>query len=417
MGKMGKSYRPRFNPYGLSVGDYVRAAQAGWEAGKTIKKKFNDYMTGSIPKEGDPGFISPMRRPENYAPTNHTLNIRSTAENPSTVEFVARRKRKRYQSKKTRYRKRKWKSFRRKVRKALKKRLTKHVYVLPLTGSLTTTIPAAGTVYEGTAYDPELRQITFPTSNAAVTSSTYAAMMVGAGNVITTTRGVALLEPLFDNTGWVENGAIATNAYGRKIGFSYREYAYITWDIAGVGLAVFNADNPLVVDIFECVATRDIADSNYDWPTDHAFIYGYGANNEYFDPTGAGISSIRMSTKTVTPWDFPGYKKYWKVIKKTRYNLTSSTGHDDDGAETDRTPTMHYLLQTKGYYTDRKYSQLNCVKGVTKAIFFVINPLHSYDWLATDCTLNLKCCKKFHIQAPANLTSGNTYAATSTTAI
>lgn len=312
--------------------------------------------------------------------------------------------------------KRKWLKFKRTIKKALKQKYLRHSYILNFTSTPTFNFVGEGAAaFDGaTPYNSSLHQQTFPDSRTLISASTINGLYVGQGK--STTRGIGLIEGLFDNTGLVDNATAANGQWGRKINFYFKETLELTWQIQSNQLSTFTADNPLIVDIYECVATRNCDDSAFDHPLDVTTSFRTGGAQEYYDSNVAGIDNLKMTTCGATPWDFPNFDKYWKVVKTERYTITATTSVDENVPGEDAiSQSYHYVLKTKGYYTDRLFSENLNIKGVTKTIFFVLSPKALMNNVLDPGIITLKYSgfKKFNIRALPHLTASQAYCATS----
>lgn len=241
---------------------------------------------------------------------------------------------------------------------------------------------------------------------------------VGFGRNVTATRGPAVVEAMLDDTGFLDGTTATLPAMGRKAVFKYTETLELFWELRGTGINRFTVDNPLVVDIYECVSNRNEFGS-YNHPANALANFAGNVDatlKEYILPTaGATLSAALPNTKGITPFDYPNLTKYWKIVNVQRYTIAATHDKDDVDTGTDELETkhFHYVLKTKDTYREREYGQLACKKGVTKTLFFVIGSKVniSTNWPTAAETFNIHFSgfKKFNVTSPAFQSGGQNF--------
>jgi len=127
--------------------------------------------------------------------------------------------------------------------------------------------------------------------------------------------------------------------------------------------------NDLIFDLYEFVAAQDIKDVDFKTPCNAWAAYASGgvqAMNSS-STTGAGTNLLDYY-KGLTPLDFAGVGKWWKMVKKERciipYNSTEGTD-----------PYQVFQMHGKRYVHDpEKWRNLYAKKGITKFWVMVISP-------------------------------------------
>lgn len=141
------------------------------------------------------------------------------------------------------------------------------------------------------------------------------------------------------------------------------------------------APTTLIIDLYQFVAVQDITDPALGNPV-AAMVY-LGNNYE-----ANGGSAISVNRQGVTPWDFPGLAKYWKVVKKQRVMIPKSPSD-----------ALYSLRQfdmgnRKGWYNQAKFQGKQAVKGRTMYWALCVNPIPNDEY---GTTTNLPLFK-FNIQ-------------------
>lgn len=113
---------------------------------------------------------------------------------------------------------------------------------------------------------------------------------------------------------------------------------------------------PVVIDIYECYAARDINLLAYNTPTAAwATLLAELVNN----PTDVGTQSATQIINGQTPYDCPNFGKYWGIRKKTRILLPPLN-------------TSEYMLWG-GKFTlnGSKFNDYVAVKGISKGLLII----------------------------------------------
>lgn len=130
------------------------------------------------------------------------------------------------------------------------------------------------------------------------------------------------------------------------------------------------APQTLTIDLYQFVAVQDITDANLGNPV--AAMTYLGLNYE----TNGG-SAISLNRQGITPWDFPGLAKYWKVVRKQRFILPKTP---NDPLNSMRQFDMG---NRKGWYNQAKFQGKQAVKGKTMYWALCINPIPNEEFGAT----------------------------------
>lgn len=136
--------------------------------------------------------------------------------------------------------------------------------------------------------------------------------------------------------------------------------------------------NDLIFDLYEFVAAQDIKDVNFKTPCNAWAAYASGgvqAMNS--SSTTGGSTNILDYYKGLTPLDFAGVGKWWKMLSKKRciipYNSTEGTD-----------PYQVFSMSGKKYVHDpEKWRNLYAKKGITKFWVMVISPDQSDNTFTT----------------------------------
>lgn len=115
----------------------------------------------------------------------------------------------------------------------------------------------------------------------------------------------------------------------------------------------------LFVDIYECVAAQDIIDSQFA-TAKQAWEQCLTANGESDQTTTR--AKLTYNFTGCTPYQAPGFAKYWKILKKTRVLCAASS-------------KTNYTYYTKGrFINNAKVVGQYATKGLTKDLIIVANP-------------------------------------------
>lgn len=115
----------------------------------------------------------------------------------------------------------------------------------------------------------------------------------------------------------------------------------------------------MFVDIYECVASQNIIDSAFG--TARGAWEKCLADNGEVDQTGVR-SKLTVNFTGATPYQAPGFAKYWKIIKKTRVLCAASS-------------KTNYTYYTKPrYINNASVVGHYATKGLTKDLIIIANP-------------------------------------------
>lgn len=117
---------------------------------------------------------------------------------------------------------------------------------------------------------------------------------------------------------------------------------------------------PIVIDLYECVAAKDIANTEILYNT--PYKAWTQCLLDAYTPTDAAPTVPRRPLVTdsgQTPYDCPQFGSYWKILKKTRILLPSLN-------------TTEYLMLANKFTLDGdKFNSNYAIKGITKGILIV----------------------------------------------
>jgi hypothetical protein len=182
-------------------------------------------------------------------------------------------------------------------------------------------------------------------------------LMVGYGAITDpATTDVSHITAILESYGHVENGVVATppnlNLY--KFYFKCR----VELDIWCQNTEITD-NNPLYVDIYECVANRNITDAAYASPG-AAWTQCHANNSDH--ATVTVDTTDYPNSRGSIPSAAPGFSKYWKVCQVTRIRIATKAPY-------------HYKYYTQGLWDPMKYAQTYAVKGITKGLVLVGSPV------------------------------------------
>ena len=130
------------------------------------------------------------------------------------------------------------------------------------------------------------------------------------------------------------------------------------WHLATMEISLTNNSvgaTPMLYDVYECVAAKDISDPLYGYPR-AAWAYQLQIN---LNVASSGFVQPLTTYNGQTPYDCPGFGKYWKVVKKTRVYLGPAT-----------TTELKVYSKIKRLRYD-KTSGLYAIKGRTRGVIIV----------------------------------------------
>jgi len=296
-----------------------------------------------------PALRAPLGGNTSFSAQQQNDDTRINLNNDHNTVALFNRKRKRPKTLKAKKGQQKKRAFKKKVRKAITSFQKWQNYHITFTNVLTPTVQSI----------TQASQMLFPTYTAG--QFTYG---IGYGALYTTTKDHAYIATQLAGIGHVEDGvAINDSAYNlANISYYIKGHANLT--IEGyTSTAAISAAQPLWFDVYELVAARNIGDNQI----------------AYVNPMKAWVNCLtECSTPTesvgvpqqATPFDrgqipsnCPGFSKYWKILKVTRFFTESE--HKQ----------FQYDLTTSGMISHRTSLQNYCLKGITKTIMIVAQPI------------------------------------------
>lgn len=155
--------------------------------------------------------------------------------------------------------------------------------------------------------------------------------------------------------------------------------------------------SPYNIDIYECVAARDItANDPYGNPS-KAWTQLLDTETNAFDTGVINTTNILKDTYGVTPYEAPNFGKHWKILSKTRIYMSPQQA------------TAMQFQNRPHFWREDRAQQLSARKGITKHIMFVIASEIGFDLPVSTTILKYAISKQIHFKFPssvANLTQG-----------
>lgn len=194
--------------------------------------------------------------------------------------------------------------------------------------------------------------------------SSSAQLLVGYGLILDGgLRDVSHITAIADSYGHVEDSAAAVPTAVNPLNSNMIRFHWtvrMELDLYCQNTEINDA-NPLYVDIYECVANANITDIDYANPG-QAWTQCH-ANNA--DKATFGTDTVDYpNARGNTPFNCPGFSKYWKICQVTRIRIATSAPY-------------HYVMYTGGLWDPRKYTNVYAVKGQTKGIVMVGCPIQT----------------------------------------
>jgi len=125
----------------------------------------------------------------------------------------------------------------------------------------------------------------------------------------------------------------------------------------------------MYIDVYECVAASNITDSVFSTARE-AWVQCLLLNGQV-DQT-AGFTKLTLTQSGATPYQAPGFGRYWKIIKKTRVFTTPSS-------------ITNYTFFTKPRFINNSVETGRfATKGLTKDIIIVTNPTFNGDTIVVN---------------------------------
>lgn len=162
----------------------------------------------------------------------------------------------------------------------------------------------------------------------------------------------AILQQL-NNTGWVKN-ATATGSATPTLNQDYiLKLSKIDLTIKLRTIATLTTATCVILDIYECIATQSHSLGIHNSP------YNTWDNLDSLTEPSL-FSAGSFSDKGMTPWQTPGFGKFWSIVKKTRLRLTALEPH------------QYQLVGIPGFYGGKDTNPNVVIKGKTKGLLFII---------------------------------------------
>lgn len=155
--------------------------------------------------------------------------------------------------------------------------------------------------------------------------------------------------------GWVHNNTTQDQNKTHNL------RAYVKTTVLGSFVPTFSASvfpNGIKFDVYECVAQKDISDSNYQDPYT-AWATVLGSLN-----TWQGSSLPGTNRKGLTPFECTGFLEWWKILNVTRHYIGS-------------TDTVQFKYSQKGVVDKDRHNGLYAIKGKTKSVMFIFHPIYN----------------------------------------
>lgn len=146
-------------------------------------------------------------------------------------------------------------------------------------------------------------------------------------------------------------------------------------------VTIFN----IFIDIYECVASSNVTDANYN-SARLAWLNALALNIE--SDAIAARTNLLSTMSGCTPYQAPGFAKYWKIIKKTRVLA-------GPGSKTNYT----YFTKGRNVKVAKTLGQY-ATKGLTKDLIIVVNPTYNGDTVAAAPQINVEWSKTYAVKVP-----------------
>jgi len=148
---------------------------------------------------------------------------------------------------------------------------------------------------------------------------------------------------------------------------------------------------PYNVDIYECVAARDMT-SNDSFGTPQKAWKELLSDTTGFQSGITGGFTPTVDTYGLTPTDAPNFGKHWKITSKTRVYLTAGQ-------------CTSFTVRARPYFhRNDKASQITARKGITKMVMLVIASEIGFDITLLNDVLKIQTSKQYHWKFPAAVT-------------
>lgn len=321
--RLGNAYK-RFQPYATQARAMYRAGKAGWKTGKAIKSAFSS--TNDVSNANQVRF--------------RDMGDRGSA----NVSKYGRGKRRRFSGK----RRRKFRRFRRAVRRAV--RVKRPIATLQEIWAGAAAFNAGSNPWtNGQTLDNGFQLVLGNASSWGLNLGELSAAGGHESSYINTE--LAKYRVRYDGT----DLSMATDQAREQLcHYVKRRYLKLT-------IRNDNTTKDLSFDLYECVAARDISDSDYanpaiTWNT----LMLYAA-------TSSGAISGSQTIRGSEPTDCPNFGKYWKILKKTKVRIPNN-GIANNAYQTFKMYGKPHLWQ--GQTAQDKWA----IKGITKYFMLIFEP-------------------------------------------
>lgn len=284
--------------------------------------------------------VNTLTHKEYEKPSNSDTNINlNSSFNATSLYSKTRRKRKRLPYA-VKSRRNKARSFKKRVVKAIRKKLA------PIS---TVTLNRGASTHIGSV--PQ-----FSTSVQDVWGLGAAdfAFVLAPGQLVDATGGdITAIGQSLNAIGHVENGVAVSGANYEKIKFWYHGTSEFTMLNSS---PEFNDSNPLYLDIYEMVAVKNIANPALKTPG-LAWQALHVQNGDTYGG-GGGYTVDTPASRGNTPSMCPDMNKWWKTVKVTRVRIASGA-------------PFVYKFSTSGVWSPYRAQNYYAIGGQTKGIVIV----------------------------------------------
>lgn len=206
---------------------------------------------------------------------------------------------------------------------------------------------------------PQTNMLTFPDSKYQEAICDPYSMVLGWGTSNSSSSDLPYIGSNMANVNWISDGTIQDQNNISGVKFYFKAHLKMTILRRNTDTNGVLTELPKDFDVYECVAKKTIANASVKNP--YQTMEFLSAQHDIVQG-GEAISQYKAGH---TPFDHPLFGSFWKVLKVTRVRL-------DVGQKAD------FLLKTKGVYSHNKFTNMFCVKGITKAFYVVARPTPCY---------------------------------------
>lgn len=325
----------------------AKGSVARTHARTVSRKRPRSYGVRGLIEAAGAAYLAHVAKKEYEKPSNTDTNINLNSAFNATSLYSRNNQKKRKLSVGVKKKKLAAKKFKKKVKKVFTKFLPWSTYTDNLVNRyhITTAPNASATVQDVFGLGASAEQL-----------------LVAYGTILDAgLKDVSHIVAISNSYGHVEDNAAAVPSTVNPPNFNFVKFYFkvrMEFDIICQNVEVTDS-NPLYMDIYECVANRNINDVNYANPG-QAWSQCHADN---LDPATFGTDTVDYpGARGNVPQEAPGFSKWWKVTQVTRIRIASAAPY-------------HYKLFTGGLWDVRKYANLYCVKGITKGIIIVAAPI------------------------------------------